>query len=112
MSKQITAIGKNKEATGCCCASKNQRHAEAVEKTTQNSDLPRHLLAVNGATCGGCVGKIERALQSVYGVESARMNLITGVATVSGGVAIELLISALEKAGFSATTVEKSEIED
>jgi Cu+-exporting ATPase len=39
-------------------------------------------LRVEGMTCGGCVARVERALQSVPGVVTARVNLTTGIATV------------------------------
>lgn len=35
-------------------------------------------LAVKGAKCGGCISKIENALNGLAGVESARLNLSTG----------------------------------
>ena len=39
-------------------------------------------LRIEGMTCGGCVARVERALQSVSGVAAARVNLTTGIATV------------------------------
>ncbi len=39
-------------------------------------------LRIEGMTCGGCVSRVERALQSVSGVAAARVNLTTGIATV------------------------------
>ena len=39
-------------------------------------------LAVEGMTCAACVGRVERALQAVPGVQSASVNLATERATV------------------------------
>jgi len=106
MSKQTTEIKENEKTGGCCCAGKNQHRSEGAERSVQGNDLPLHTLAVKGATCGGCVEIIERALQSVASVAEARMNLSTGIAIVSGEVAVESLISTLENVGFSAAKAE------
>ncbi|MDF1644969.1 MAG: heavy metal-associated domain-containing protein [Pseudomonadales bacterium] len=97
---------KNEKSGGCCCSGKTRNTGNDLVAETNNTDLPLHVLAVNGASCGGCVGKIERALLSIYGVEKAQMNLQTGTAIVSGDVAIETLIRALEDVGFSASKAE------
>lgn len=39
-------------------------------------------LRVDGMTCGGCVARVERALQSVPGVSRATVNLSTQIATI------------------------------
>jgi|TARA_R110002074_G_scaffold301789_1_gene473164 copper chaperone CopZ len=110
MSKQTTEIRKNEKSSGCCCADEGQHRTKKIEQTMKSEDFPLHALAIKGAKCGGCVGKIERALQSVAGVEDARMNLDAGVVIVSGEVSTELLIRALEIVGFSATKAQYCEI--
>jgi Cu+-exporting ATPase len=58
-------------------------------------------------TCGGCVARVERALQSVDGVSRARVNLTTEVATVEAGDATpnrQALIEAVRRAGYDADT--------
>ena len=106
MSKQTTDINKDGKAGGCCCSGKDQQRDEIANQAVQSNDLPLQKLAVKGASCGGCVGKIERALLSVAGVEEAHMNLSTGVAIVSGDAVMQMLIDALEAVGFSATQAE------
>ncbi|ACG79217.1 cation-transporting ATPase, E1-E2 family [Phenylobacterium zucineum HLK1] len=63
-------------------------------------------LLVRGARCAGCMSKIEREVQAVPGVASARMNLTSGKLAVafkgaSGDPAA--VIGALEKLGYPAT---------
>ena len=112
MNKQTTEIKENEKKGGCCCAGKNQHQSEGADRSVQSNDSPLHTLAVKGATCGGCVEIIEGSLQSVAGVVEARMNLSTGIAIVSGDVAVESLISTLENVGFSAVKAEKHEVKD
>jgi len=64
-------------------------------------------LRIEGMTCGGCVARVERALQSVDGVAGARVNLTTAVASVEGGDATpnrQALIEAVRRAGYDADT--------
>ncbi len=102
MKKQITENVKG----GCCCASDTRNQVEEIVAATQSTDLPRHTLMVKGASCGGCVDIIDRALLSVAGVEAASMDLSTGIAIISGDVTTETLINALESVDFSATKAE------
>ncbi|MFC6673532.1 heavy metal translocating P-type ATPase [Marinobacterium aestuariivivens] len=62
-------------------------------------------LTITGASCGGCVGKIEKALQGVEGVENASFNLADREAVVSGEVDVTALIAAIETAGFEASEI-------
>ena len=106
MNTKIYEQEKNEKSGGCCCSGKTRNTGNDLVAETNNTDLPLHVLTVKGASCGGCVGKIERALLSISGVEKAQMNLQTGTAIVSGDVAIETLIRALEDVGFSASKAE------
>jgi len=63
-------------------------------------------LLVRGARCAGCLGKIERAVGELPGVESARLNLTSGKLSVgfagpTGDPAA--VIAALDKLGYPAT---------
>jgi Cu+-exporting ATPase len=63
-------------------------------------------LTVEGMTCDGCVRSIERKLSRVAGVESARVNLATGKATVEyddSRAQIDQLIAAVEQIGYHAS---------
>src|SRR3990170_2534075 len=62
-------------------------------------------LRIEGMTCGGCVARVERALQSVDGVAHARVNLTTQVATIDPGGQMpdrQALIEAVRAAGYDA----------
>jgi len=51
-------------------------------------------LPIEGMTCASCVGRVERALKAVPGVEAASVNLATDVDKA-------ILIEAIEKVGYS-----------
>ena len=60
--------------------------------------------AIEGMTCASCVGRVEKALQAVPGVQDAVVNLATERARVEAvGVLPGALIAAVEKAGYRAT---------
>ena len=73
---------------------------------------PSQTLVIEGASCASCVTKIEQALNSVPGVNSAEMNFADRTAMVTGDVASELLINAVEKAGYAARTTAGTSEED
>lgn len=62
---------------------------------------------VDGMTCASCVGRVERALAALSGVEDSVVNLATGNASVTFD-ALQLdvagLITAVENAGYTAQT--------
>jgi Cu+-exporting ATPase len=63
-------------------------------------------LKVDGMTCASCVRSVEKKLSKVAGVESARVNLGTGKATVEyddSQSQIDQLIAAVEQIGFHAS---------
>ena len=60
------------------------------------------LLRVGGMTCGGCSGRVERALNKVEGVASATVDLEAAQATVVGTAAAAALVAAVEAVGKSA----------
>ncbi|MBY4636169.1 heavy metal translocating P-type ATPase [Sphingopyxis sp. XHP0097] len=64
-------------------------------------------LSIEGMTCASCVGRVERSLADVPGVQSATVNLATERAfvTACAGVSAETLIDAVEKAGYGAARV-------
>ncbi|WP_019933359.1 heavy metal translocating P-type ATPase [Oceanimonas smirnovii] len=61
-------------------------------------------LLIQGASCAGCVKKIEAALQSVPGVTHAEMNFAQRTVSVEGAVDASTLIKAIEQAGYGAQT--------
>lgn len=69
---------------------------------------------VGGMTCAACVGRVERAIKKVAGVQSASVNLATETATVvlvdslPDGDPVELnsgVVRAIEDAGYMAVPV-------
>lgn len=64
-------------------------------------------LNVTGMTCASCVGRVERALKKIPGVREASVNLTTEQAhvRVTAGVAPATLVTAITKAGYTASPV-------
>ena len=63
-------------------------------------------LDLTGMHCASCVGRVERFLKKVPGVEGAAVNLATNRASVSFDPALaqlDALIAAVEKAGYGAS---------
>ncbi len=63
-------------------------------------------LAVEGMTCASCVARVERALKSVPGVDEASVNLATERASVKGTADVDVLLKAVEAAGYQARTLD------
>ena len=65
------------------------------------AEAEKFVLDVEGMTCASCVGRVERALKAVPGVQTASVNLATERAEVTG-VAVDraLLVKAVEDAGY------------
>src|SRR5690606_32583892 len=57
---------------------------------------------VSGMTCASCVGRVERALKQLPGVQEAAVNLATESASVTtdGSVSAATLAAAVESAGY------------
>src|SRR5690606_18020220 len=94
------------DSPGSCCAS-NKDKSDADQAA--GSDTPavstgdgQIALAVSGATCASCVNTIEKALMSVPGVTHAHMNLADNTATASGDADPQVLVQAVESAGYGA----------
>jgi Au+-exporting ATPase len=65
------------------------------------AEAEKFVLDVEGMTCASCVGRVERALKAVPGVQSASVNLATERADVTGtAVDRALLVKAVEDAGY------------
>ncbi len=65
-------------------------------------------LIIDGASCASCVGKIEKALRAVAGVESAAMNFALRTAQVTGDVEADSLIKAVESIGYNAKSTNEA----
>ena len=68
----------------------------------------KKIIKVNGMSCAHCQGKVEKALNSIDGVE-AKVNLDKKIATVklNGAVSDEVLSKAITEAGFSVAGIEE-----
>ena len=65
-------------------------------------------LAVEGMTCASCVGRVERAVAGLEGVESVAVNLMTESATVTGnGIEAARIAEAIRDAGYEAHALVK-----
>ncbi|WP_145577106.1 copper-exporting P-type ATPase CopA [Yersinia alsatica] len=76
----------------------------AVEPAASDSDSVQLLLT--GMSCASCVSKVQNALESVDGVEVARVNLAERSALVTGHPSNEALIAAVKNAGYGAEIIE------
>lgn len=73
------------------------------ESRTQN----QYLVSIQGMSCASCVGRIEKAVQNVAGVQSVQVNLATEQATVSvqSFAILDSVISAIKQAGYQAQVI-------
>ena len=69
----------------------------------------RVLLRIGGMTCEHCVARVQKALESVDGVERAEVVLADETATVTGSASAAALIEAVEGVGKSASLLEDSD---
>ena len=84
------------------------RHLVEAIRTAGYDVEPASLsLDVSGLTCASCVSRVEKALGQVPGVLTASVNLANGRARVetAGEVPVQVLIGAVEKAGYEARPV-------
>lgn len=59
-------------------------------------------LKITGMTCGHCQHAVKGALESVAGIQSASVDLDTGVARVDGEADLNALVAAVEEEGYQA----------
>ncbi|GMV85336.1 MAG: carbonate dehydratase [Dehalococcoidia bacterium] len=71
-------------------------------------------LDISGMTCASCVRRVERALGKVEGVETASVNFAAENArvTLAAPVPVEVLVAAVEKAGYAAKPADTSNDRD
>ncbi len=80
--------------------------AAAVALSGAQPALERSDLTITGMHCASCVGRVERALKQVAGVQEATVNLLSERATVKfdpNQTKPEDLIAAVDTIGFSAS---------
>lgn len=69
-------------------------------------------LSVEGMTCASCVGRVEKALKAIPGVDEAIVNLATERAHVRGSVDPNTLIAAIQAAGYGARAIDLGASDD
>jgi len=79
-----------------------------IRKNERNTTRRLH---VTDMSCAGCVETVERALRSLPGVSDAQVNFAERTATVTGGVSPDALLSAVGKAGYTASLLEDEDAE-
>ncbi|HDL7360069.1 TPA: copper-exporting P-type ATPase CopA [Yersinia enterocolitica] len=82
---------------------KNTQPSQPVAEPADNDSVQ---LLLTGMSCASCVSKVQNALQSVDGVEVARVNLAERSALVTGHHSNEALIAAVKNAGYGAEIIE------
>ncbi len=77
---------------------------DAVRRAGYDVADTEHELDVGGMTCASCVGRVEKALAAVDGVQRVDVNLATERARVTAlaGVDAAALVAAIERAGYTA----------
>ncbi len=86
----------------------DDNETQSVKPGNRTSAREPVRLRVEGMTCGGCVARVERALQSVPGVSQARVNLSSQLATIEmegKSVPQAKLIEAIRSVGYDAEAV-------
>lgn len=80
---------------------------------TKNTEAPNYqeILSIEGMSCASCVGRVEKSLAKVAGVQQATVNLATERAWIKGDAQIQTseLIEAVKKAGYEAKLVEQDQ---
>lgn len=67
---------------------------------------------IGGMTCAACSARVEKAVSSLAGVESCNVNLLTNSMQTEGSASDEAIISAVQKAGYTASLFDKPDKKD
>jgi Cu+-exporting ATPase len=69
--------------------------------------MNQQAIKIEGMSCASCVGRVEKVLAAVAGVDKVSVNLATEMARVESSqpVDLALLLQAVDKAGYQATPV-------
>ena len=79
--------------------------------TTNTKDTAQNFI-IEGANCGSCVAKIEKALNSVQGAQNVEMNFAERTVRVEGKARESTLIKAVENIGYSAKPMSNESDQD
>jgi Cu+-exporting ATPase len=69
--------------------------------------MNQQAIKIEGMSCASCVGRVEKVLAAVPGVDKVSVNLATEMARVESSQPLDLaaLVQAVDKAGYQATPV-------
>ncbi|MDN6111044.1 MAG: heavy metal translocating P-type ATPase, partial [Enterobacterales bacterium] len=107
LTQSATANSTAPQAPETLAAAETTSPATATPNASDDDDSVQLLL--DGMSCASCVLKVQNALQSVPGVEQARVNLAERSALVIGRSDPDALIHAVEKAGYGAEIIQDEE---
>ena len=85
-------------SSGCACCSTEARVAPPTSTDVE--------VGVEGLTCGGCVGRLERAVKDVHGVDAAAIELVAGGVSrllITGSPELAAVHDAVRYAGYALT---------
>lgn len=92
-------------STGCsCCAPSTTSGREVSSPPPAELSTRTVSYAVEGMTCGHCVGTVIEAVRALKGVDDVRIDLQAGgvsTATVTGSTTSAAVRTAIEDAGYS-----------
>ena len=83
-----------------------------MNSENSKSYLYNETLPIEGMTCASCVGRVEKALKKVEGVENAEVNLATENAMISSSQPLDLIAvtKAVERAGYKVLASQPIEL--
>lgn len=84
----------------------------AIEDAGYEVPTAKLELSIEGMTCASCVGRVERGLRAVPGVERVSVNLATERASITGHADPARLIAAVSAIGFDARERQASAPDD
>ncbi len=67
--------------------------------------MDKRVFKVDGMMCNHCRANVEKALQSLQGVDNVAVDLAAGTATVTGSATDEAIVSAITAIGYGAAKV-------
>ena len=67
---------------------------------------------VTGMSCAACSARVEKAVNSLSGVDSCCVNLLTGSMIVEGTADDKTIIDAVVKAGYGASVKDENDLQD
>ena len=85
------------------------RFRRRTQRSQLGSDSSQAELQIEGMTCGGCVSKLESAINKLAGVEFVEVELKSGKATVVGDSQLAEVQATIRRLGFQVVQVGSGE---